>query len=70
MSSSKVATINRAKLEEQETTRIAKETEQRMTLIKNKIETERIATQKISQQTTNIERQVSNVQSQIEQVEN
>lgn len=56
VSSTKTTEINRAKLEEQETTRITKETEERITLIKNKIETERIATQKISEQTTNIEK--------------
>ena len=70
VTSTKVTEINKSKLKEQESSRITKETEERISLIKNKIETERIETQKISQQTTTIEKQVTNVQVQIEQVEN
>ena len=49
VTSTKVTEINKSKLKEQESSRITKETEERISLIKNKIETERIETQKISQ---------------------
>lgn len=70
VTTTKVTEINKAKLKEQETSRITKETEERISLIKSKIETERIEQTKITEQTTSIEHQVTNIQHQVEIVEN
>lgn len=69
-SSKKTQEVNRAKLREQQSQRITKETEERISLIKKKIETEKIEQSITTTQTTAYERQVTNIQHQIEQVEN
>ena len=70
ITTSKVSLINKSKLQESETSRITQETEERIHLIKNKIETEKIESHHLSTQTTTIEKQVTNVQVQIEEIEN
>ena len=70
ITTSKVSEINKSKLQESETSRITQETEERIHLIKNKIETEKIESHHLSTQTTTIEKQVTNVQVQIEEIEN
>ena len=70
ITTSKVSEINKSKLQESETSRIIQETEERIHLIKNKIETEKIESHHLSTQTTTIEKQVTNVQVQIEEIEN
>ena len=70
ITTSKTSEINKSILQESETSRITQETEERIHLIKNKIETEKIESHHLSTQTTTIEKQVTNVQVQIEEIEN
>jgi len=62
--------INKAKLKEQKASRITKEAEERIEVIKKKMESERIETTTLTTQTTAMEKQVSVIQKQIEDVEN
>jgi hypothetical protein len=65
----KVQEINKAKLIESQATRITKETDEQISVIKNKVQTERYEQQVITKQTTVMEHQVTNIQKQIEQTE-
>lgn len=68
--SKKTHVVNKSIVREQTSSRITSETEERISLIKKKIETERIEQTMITSQTTAIEKQVTNIQTQIEEVEN
>lgn len=52
----KTTEINKSKLKEQTSSRITKETDERISLIKKKIETEKITESIITKETTNIEK--------------
>lgn len=65
----KIQEINKSKLIESQATRIAKETEEQISVIKQKVQTERYEQQVITSQTTVMEKQVTNIQQQIEQTE-
>ena len=66
----KTTEINKSKLKEEQSSRITKETEERITLINKKVEYEKIIETIINKETTNIENQVTNINKQIEDVEN
>jgi len=66
----KTTEINKSKLKEEQSSRITKETEERITLINKKVEYEKITETIINKETTNIENQVTNINKQIEDVEN
>ena len=57
----KISEINKAKLIESQATRITKETEEQISVIKQKVETEKYEQSVIQQQTTVIEKQVTNL---------
>jgi len=65
----KIQEINKSKLIESQATRITKETEEQISVIKQKVQTERYEQQVITSQTTVMEKQVTNIQQQIEQTE-
>jgi hypothetical protein len=69
VTSTMVTEINKASIKEQQATRIQRETEERISVIKKKIETQKIEEQTYTEQTTAIEKQVSTIQTQIEEVQ-